>query len=49
MSEESNKKQKTMEMKRVLVFGGKSGWIGGKMVELLEQEGKSVEKDGRAS
>jgi len=28
-------------MKRVLVFGGKTGWIGGKMAELLEKNGVS--------
>jgi hypothetical protein len=28
------------EMKRVLVFGGKTGWIGGLMVELCKKEGK---------
>lgn len=36
--EESNKKLKSMEMKKVLVFGGKTGWIGGIMVELLKKE-----------
>jgi hypothetical protein len=42
MSEEeaNNKKLKTTEMKRVLVFGGKTGWIGNLMVELIEKEGK---------
>lgn len=28
------------EMKRVLVFGGKTGWIGGLMVDLCAKEGK---------
>ena len=28
------------EMKRVLVFGGKSGWIGGLMVDLCKEQGK---------
>lgn len=28
------------EMKRVLVYGGKTGWIGGLMVEMLKKEGK---------
>ncbi len=27
------------EMKKVLVFGGKTGWIGGLMVEMLAKEG----------
>lgn len=36
---DSNKKPKTEEMKRVLVFGGKTGWIGNLMVELIEKEG----------
>ncbi len=27
------------EMKKVLVFGGKTGWIGGLMVELCGKEG----------
>lgn len=44
MSEEeaNNKKLKTTEMKRVLVFGGKTGWIGNLMVELIEKEGKNL-------
>jgi len=42
MSEESNKKQKTTDMKRVLVFGGKSGWIGKLMCELIEKEGERI-------
>ena len=38
--EASNKKQKTStEMKRVLIFGGKTGWIGNLMCELMEGEG----------
>ncbi len=28
------------EMKRVLVYGGKTGWIGGLMVELCKKEGR---------
>jgi len=28
---------KTTEMKRVLVFGGKTGWIGQLMVKLAEE------------
>lgn len=40
MSDEgSNKRLKTEEMKRVLVFGGKTGWIGQLMVGLAEKEG----------
>ena len=39
-TEEANKRQKTEEMKRVLVFGGKTGWIGQMMVELLKKEGR---------
>ena len=35
MSEEA----KSTEMKRVLVFGGKTGWIGNLMCELMEGEG----------
>ena len=27
------------EMKKVLVFGGKTGWIGGLMCEMLAKEG----------
>jgi hypothetical protein len=38
--EETNKKPETAEMKRVLVFGGKTGWIGNLMCELMEKEGK---------
>jgi hypothetical protein len=34
----TSKKMKTTEMKRVLVFGGKTGWIGNLMVELIEQK-----------
>lgn len=30
------------EMKRVLVYGGKTGWIGGLMVEMLKKEGIEV-------
>jgi len=38
---ESNKKFKTItELKRVLVFGGKTGWIGNLMCELMEKEGE---------
>jgi hypothetical protein len=42
MSEESatKKAKTTTEMKRVLVFGGKTGWIGNLMCELIEKEGK---------
>lgn len=29
------------EMKRVLVFGGKTGWIGGMMCDLIKEEGAS--------
>ena len=29
----------TVEMKRVLVFGGKTGWIGQTMVEMIRKEG----------
>lgn len=29
------------EMKRVLVFGGKTGWIGGMMCDLIKKEGAS--------
>ena len=36
------KKQKTTEMKRVLVFGGKTGWIGQMMVELTKKEGTHI-------
>lgn len=43
MSEEANKKPKSSEMKRVLVFGGKTGWIGNLMCELMEAEEKGVE------
>ncbi|MGK3740862.1 MAG: hypothetical protein ACI8RD_014641 [Bacillariaceae sp.] len=39
MSEEANKKPRSSEMKRVLVFGGKTGWIGNLMCELMEAEG----------
>ena len=34
-----NKKMKSTEMKRVLVYGGKTGWIGNLMVEMIEKEG----------
>lgn len=27
------------EMKRVLIFGGKTGWIGGMMGDLVKKEG----------
>ena len=37
--EESNKRQKTTEMKRVLIFGGKTGWIGQMMEALVKKEG----------
>jgi len=30
----------TRPMTKVLVFGGKTGWIGGLMIELMEKEGK---------
>lgn len=33
---------KTTEMKRVLVFGGKTGWIGQMMVELVKEAGIEV-------
>lgn len=36
-TEESNKRQKSDEMKRVMVFGGKTGWIGQMMVELCQK------------
>jgi hypothetical protein len=39
--EESNNSQKTEEMKRVLIFGGKTGWIGQMMGELVGKEGES--------
>lgn len=29
------------EMKKVLIFGGKTGWIGQQMAELLKKEGAS--------
>jgi nucleoside-diphosphate-sugar epimerase len=45
--EEIIKKAKTTEMKRVLVFGGKTGWIGNLMCELLEKEGKKIKGIGR--
>lgn len=38
--EQATKKQKTEEMKRVLIFGGKTGWIGQMMGELVEKLGK---------
>ena len=25
-----------------LIYGGKTGWLGGKLVELLKQQGKTV-------
>ena len=37
--EEANKRQKTSDMKRVLIFGGKTGWIGQMMAELVKKEG----------
>jgi hypothetical protein len=40
-AEETNEKPKPTEMKRVLVFGGKSGWIGNLMCEMMEKEGKN--------
>ena len=43
MSEPETKQQDTTEMKRVLVFGGKTGWIGNLMCELIEKEGTSVQ------
>jgi hypothetical protein len=30
------------EMKRVLIFGGKTGWIGQQMAELVKKEGTVV-------
>jgi dTDP-4-dehydrorhamnose reductase len=36
--EESNKRQKTSEMKRVLIFGGKTGWIGQMMGDIVKKE-----------
>jgi len=42
---ESNKKPKITDMKRVLVFGGKTGWIGNLMCELMEKEGEEVPVD----
>ena len=30
------------EMKRVLVFGGKTGWIGGLMVELVGKDASKL-------
>lgn len=35
------------EMKRVLVYGGKTGWIGGLMVELCTKEGMIEKIVGR--
>jgi hypothetical protein len=29
----------TVEMKRVLIFGGKTGWIGKQMEELVKEQG----------
>jgi hypothetical protein len=43
MSESPAKQAKTTEMKRVLVFGGKTGWIGNLMCELIEKEGAYTE------
>ena len=40
MPEQANKKQMVTDMKRVLVFGGKTGWIGNLMCELIEKEGE---------
>lgn len=34
---DSSKRQKTDEMKRVLVFGGKTGWIGQEMVNMVRE------------
>mmetsp|Transcript_44334 Transcript_44334/g.128183 ORF Transcript_44334/g.128183 Transcript_44334/m.128183 type:complete len:324 (-) Transcript_44334:41-1012(-) len=39
----SNKRQKTVDMKRVLVFGGKTGWIGQLMVDLIKNKEDGVE------
>ena len=30
-------------MKRVVIYGGKTGWIGGLMHELLKKEGEYVQ------
>ena len=40
--EPPTKQFKTDEMKRVLVFGGKTGWIGNLMVELIESKGEEI-------
>ena len=37
MASEENK-----EMKRVLIFGGKTGWIGGLMMEMVAKEGTVI-------
>lgn len=29
-------------VKKVLIFGGKTGWIGGKMAELCEEKGATT-------
>jgi nucleoside-diphosphate-sugar epimerase len=29
-------------LQKYLVFGGKTGWIGGQLVEMLEKAGKAV-------
>ena len=39
---DSSKRQKTDEMKRVLVFGGKTGWIGQEMVNMCGQGAYTV-------
>jgi hypothetical protein len=43
-TEEPTKRQKTDEMKRVLVFGGKTGWIGQIMVGLTKKEGANANR-----
>jgi hypothetical protein len=39
MSEENPTKKVNGPMKRVLIFGGKTGWIGQMMGELVAKEG----------
>jgi len=37
-SSHSTSKLTMTEMKRVLIFGGKTGWIGGLMAELIKKD-----------
>jgi hypothetical protein len=39
MSEETPTERVKVPMKRVLIFGGKTGWIGQMMAELIKKEG----------